>query len=117
MVARRGGSTIGCLLPLLIGAIVVYVGRDFGEAYFRFYQFRDAMHQEARFAQSRPDDLITTHLRALADSLDLPRNAGQVRISRRNSAVTIWSDYEETIKLPLNHEKAIHFHPTSETSF
>ena len=114
MVARRGASTVGCLVPLLVAALVIYFGRDFGEAYFRYYQFRDSMRQEARFAMTRTDDLITAHLRTLVDSLNLPRNAGAIRISHTPDGITIWSDYDETVKLPLNHEKTIHFHPTSE---
>ncbi len=108
---------MGCLMPILLIVIAAYVARPFGEAYFRYYQFRDAMAQEARFSSSRSDDVITSHLRNLADSLELPRNAGQVRISHTPSGVTIWSDYEESIPLPLNHEKTIQFHPTSEKGF
>jgi hypothetical protein len=114
MVARRGTSTLGCLLPLLIVAFALYIGRDFGEAYFRYYQFKDAMREEARFSTIRPDEVITAHLRNLVDSLDLPHNAGAVRISHNRDGITIWSDYYETIQLPLNHEKTIHFHPSSE---
>ena len=49
MVNRRGESRIGCLLPVLILAVAAYFAVDFGEAYFHFYQFTDAMGQEARF--------------------------------------------------------------------
>lgn len=117
MVARRGSATVGCLLPVLLLVLAAYVGRDFGEAYFRYYKFRDAMRQDVRFAGFRSDDSITTHLRALADSLNLPRDAGEVRISHiRGGGAVIWSDYSETVRLPFNREKTIYFHPTSETS-
>jgi hypothetical protein len=114
VVVRRGASTLGCLLPLLVVALAAYIGRDFGEAYFRYYQYRDAMREEARFATIRSDEVITSHLRTLVDSLDLPHNAGAVRISHTRDGITIWSDYYETIKLPFDHEKTLHFHPTSE---
>jgi hypothetical protein len=112
VVNRRGASAMGCLIPLLAIALVLYFGREFGFAYFRYYQFTDAMKQEARFGTMRSDDSITAHLRSLADSLDLPRNAGQIRISRSSGDVVIWSDYEETIVLPFNHEKTVSFHPS-----
>ena len=60
MVIRRGASRLGCLLPLLIIAVAAYFAVDFGEAYFRFYQFKDAMGQEARFATTKTDDQITS---------------------------------------------------------
>ena len=75
------------------------------------------MAQEARFSNSRPDALITAHLRALSDSLGLPTDAGAVRISHNSTGAVIWSDYDVTLQLPFNHERTIHFHPTSETAF
>jgi hypothetical protein len=112
VVNRRGASRIGCLLPLLLLAVGAYFAIDFGNAYFRFYQFKDAMGQEARFASTRTDDQITGHLSALADSLEMPPGAELVTISRSGNVVTISSDYDEVIRLPMRKERVIHFHPT-----
>ena len=111
MVNRRGESRIGCLLPLLILAVAAYFAVDFGEAYFRFYQFKDAMGQEARFSTDKTDAQITTRLSALADSLQLPPGAELITIQRTTATITISSDYDEVIKLPLKKERVIHFHP------
>ena len=111
MVNRRGESRIGCLLPLLILAVAAYFAVDFGEAYFRFYQFKDAMGQEARFSTDKTDAQITTRLSALADSLQLPPGAELITIERTTATITISSDYDEVIKLPLKKERVIHFHP------
>lgn len=111
MVKRRGASTLGCLIPILILAIGVYFAFDFGLAYFRFYQFKDAMGQEARFAGDRTDEQITRRLSALADTLQLPPGAELITIIRDPRTITISSDYDEVIKLPLNKERVIHFHP------
>ncbi len=110
MVNRRGASRLGCLIMLLILAVGAYIAVDFGEAYFRFYQFKDATGQEARFATTRTDEQITSHLSALADSLQLPPGAELITISRGPTVVTISSDYDEVIKLPLKKERVIHFH-------
>jgi hypothetical protein len=104
-------GTLGCLLPLLILAIGAYFAADFGAAFFRFYQFKDAMGQEARFAGDRTDAQITSHLSALADSLQLPAGAELITISRGPTIITISSDYDEVIRLPLNKERVLHFHP------
>jgi hypothetical protein len=113
-VVRRGGfSRLGCLIPLLILAIALFVAVDFGEAYFRFYQFKDAMGQEARFATTKTDDQITERLAALADSLQLPPGAELISIQRSPSVITISSDYDEVIKLPLKKEQVLHFHPSA----
>lgn len=102
MVAPRGGaSKLGCLVTLLIGAAVAYFGANVAEVYVRFYRFRDAMAQEARFARQNSDDDIRKHLRALADSLDLPEDASQVRVRRSANRITISAEYHETVEFPM----------------
>jgi hypothetical protein len=97
---------------VLILAVGAYLAVDFGEAYFRYYQFKDAMGQEARFSMDKTDAQITTRLSALADSLQLPPGAELITIQRSPTILTISSDYDEIIKLPMNKEKVIHFHPS-----
>jgi hypothetical protein len=116
VVARRGASTLGCLIPLLILALAIYFAIDFGEAYFHFYQFKDAMAQEARFGSTRTDVQITGHLSALADSLQMPPGAELISISRTPGVISISSDYDEVIKLPFKKEQVIHFHPSAVSS-
>ena len=108
---RRGTSRLGCLLPLLVLAVAAYFASDFGAAFFRYYRFKDAMGQEARFASTATDQQITTRLAALADSLQLPPGAELITISRGASGITISSDYDEIIRLPMKKEYVIHFHP------
>jgi hypothetical protein len=111
VVSRRGASTLGCLLPLLILAVGAYFAADFGAAYFRYYRFKDAMGQEARFASTVTDQQITGHLSALADSLQLPPGAELITVRRGPTIITIESDYDEIIRLPMKKERVIHFHP------
>lgn len=109
--SRRGVSRLGCLLPLLILAVAAYVSVGFAEAYFRFYQFKDAMGQEARFVTDKTDEQITARLAALADTLQLPPGAELILIQRSPSRITISSDYDEVIRLPFKKERVLHFHP------
>jgi hypothetical protein len=114
VVARKGASTLGCLIPLLILAVAIYFAIDFGTAYFRYYQFKDAMRQEARFSYERTDEQITKHLVALADTLELPVGANLITILRSPSNVSISSDYDEVITLPFKQERVLHFHPSGD---
>ena len=117
MVARRGATSLGCLVPLLIAAVALYFGKDFVQAYVRNYQYGDAMREEVRFATTDTDEKIMSHFRALADSLDLPREAGFVQVIHTGEGRIISSDYDVTIQLPFHHERTLHFHPSSEKSF
>jgi Flp pilus assembly protein TadG len=116
VVNRRGASRLGCLIPLLILAIVVYFAIDFGQVYFRAYQFKDAMTSEANFASTLTDDAITRRLAALADSLQLPSGAELITIVRTPRTISISSDYDEIIRLPMKKERVIHFHPVASAS-
>lgn len=100
--ARPGRSSLGCLVLLLILTAVGYFAVNVGEAYWRFYQFQDAMKQEARFAARRTDESIVQRLRGRADSLGLPEQAARhVRVRRTQRTIRIGSEYYETIELPL----------------
>lgn len=114
--ARPGRSRLGCLVVLLIVAAVGYFSVDVAEAYWRFYQFRDAMRTEARFSDRKTDVEIIRRLQATADSLGLPDDAADVAVDRADSGIQISSDYRETIKLPFT-TRAIRFHPRAERAF
>jgi hypothetical protein len=107
---RAGVGRLGCLVGLLLVVTVVYFGFNIGEVYFRFYRLKDAMEQEARFAESRDDTMIRTRLAAVADSLGLPDEAGQVKIERNGSRIVISADYTEHVELPL-FIREFHFTP------
>ena len=110
MVVRLGRSSLGCLFMVLIAAAVGYFGVNAGESYWRFFQFRDAMEQEAKFARQKTNDQILTRLRAAADSLGLPQEAGMISIRRTADSISIGADYDEHVEMPM-YVKAIHYRP------
>jgi hypothetical protein len=111
VVTRRAGrARLGCLFVLLLLAAAVYFGLDFGEAYLRYFRYRDAMAQAARFSSVQSDGAIRAHLSNVADSLGLPPKAREVMIRRSAGVVTIEADYIETVQLPGN-VRELHFTP------
>lgn len=113
MVNRRGRSSLGCLVLLLILAAALYFGINIGEVYWRFYEFRDAMRQEVRFAKQISDDRIKLHLSALADSLGLPEEATDITINRTSSEISVSAEYSERVELPL-YVRQIRFYPRAQ---
>ena len=101
MVSRRGRNSLGCLLALLVVAAAMYFGINIGEAYWRFYEFQDAMKQEVRFAKQIPDERIKLHLAALADSLGLPEEATQITIDRTDNNISVSAEYSERVEFPV----------------
>ncbi|MDQ6830989.1 MAG: hypothetical protein M3081_19165 [Gemmatimonadota bacterium] len=108
--ARRGATRFGCLLQLLVLAVLLYFGVTLGEVYLRFYRFQDAMKQQARFADNTPDAQIVAHLRAVADSLHLPDDAQGVTVQRTAKELYISAEYSDTINLSVT-KRVVRMHP------
>jgi hypothetical protein len=113
VVTRRGRSSLGCLVALLLVAAAMYFGVNIGEAYWRFYEYQDAMRQEVRFAKQIPDDRIKLHLKAYADSLGLPEEATDITVDRTKSDISVSAEYEEHIAIPL-FARQIRFNPRAQ---
>lgn len=116
VVARRGTSTLGCLFTLLIIAAIAYFGVNIGEVYWRYFEYRDDMKQEVRFAAANTNDKILERLRARADSLGLPEDARAIAIRRAGKSITIEAEYYERLEFPM-YSKDILFHPYAEGGF
>ena len=110
---RTGSSTLGCLFILLLLSAAGYFAVNVGEVYFRFYQFQDDMRQIVAFAPHTSNEAVIAKLRASADSLNLPPEAGQISIRRNETMLGIEADYDEHIELPM-YARDVHFHPHAE---
>lgn len=116
MSQRAGRSNLGCLVTLLVISVIIYLGVKIGEVYWRAYEFRDAMRQEVRFASQISDDRMLLHLRALADTIGLPEEAKQIRISRSANRIVVEASYSESVELPLV-VRRFHFSPRAEGTY
>jgi hypothetical protein len=116
VVSRRGITKLGCLIWLLIVTAIGYFGLHFGEAYYRYLQYKQAMDAEVRFRSFLPDERIIKNLKAQADSIGLPDDAKIITIKRDNGRITIEAHYEETIELP-GKKKDIHFEPKASGTY
>jgi len=103
---RRGTSSRGCLISLLVLVVVLYYGINIGEVGWRFYQLKNEMQSQARLAPSLTNGVIRRRLRAKAEALGLPEEAQDVRIRRspETRRITITTQYQESVDLPFfNH--------------
>ena len=101
---RRGASTTGCLLSLLVLVAVLYYGVNIGELYFRYYRLVDEMGTQARVAAALDDGTIRRRIVAEIQRIGLPDDAsGNLQITRTATPrqITIQSEYAESVHLPL----------------
>jgi hypothetical protein len=111
---RRGKSSTGCLMTLLIFAAVLYFAVNIGEVYWRYFQFQDEMRSQARLAPSLTDGVIRRRLLITVDRLGLPAEAQKITIKRTASPriIRIEAEYDEEVELPL-FRHTFHMHPSA----
>lgn len=110
---RRGASTTGCLLSLLVLVAVLYYGVNIGELYFRYYRLVDEMGSQARVAAALDNGTIQRRIVAAIQDIGLPDDAASnLQITRIASPrqITIESEYAESVHLPL-FDHTFRFHP------
>lgn len=100
---RRGGSTLGCLVSLLVFVAALYYGIHIGEVYWRYYQLLDEMKVNARQAPNLADDVIQRRLQAKVQEVFGDERRMTFRIDRGGRArlITIQTQYRDSVDLPL----------------
>ena len=112
--SRRGASSSGCLLSLLLLVAALYYGVNVGEVFFRYYRLLDEMQTETRLAAGLDDGTIRRRIQAAIDEIGIPDSAGsrQLQVRRTDSPrqIVIETRYSEWVSLPFfNH--SFSFHP------
>jgi hypothetical protein len=109
---RRGASTMGCLLSLLVLVAVLYYGVNIGEVWFRYYRLADEMGTQARLAAALDNGTIQRRIASAIQEIGLPEEAStNLEITRSDSPrqITIETQYSESVHLPLyNHTFRLH---------
>ena len=83
---RRGASTMGCLLSLLVLVAVLYYGVNIGEVYFRYYRLLDEMQGQARVAAALDNGTIQRRIASAIQEIGLPDDASSnLQITRSAS--------------------------------
>ncbi len=115
LTSRRGASTGGCLVSLVILVVAVYYGIHFGQPWLRYYQLLDEMRVSARLAPTLSDGVIRRRLEAKVDELALPADAKKFQITRSGNPrrIVITTTYSETVDVPL-FGHTFHYVPTAE---
>src|SRR5437879_7358351 len=112
VLGRRGASSTGCLVSLLVFVAVLYYGVNIGEVFFRYYRLVDEIQTQAQLAAALDDGTIRRRIQASVQDIGLPDQAQQIRITRRSSPreIVIETTYSESVHLPL-FDHTFTFHP------
>ena len=96
---RRGSTTLGCVVSLVLFLAAAYYGVHIGEVYLRFYRLQDAMRFQTQMAPTIDNGVIARRLAATADSIlgQHPR----FQIDRTGRRITIQTEYSDSVDLPF----------------
>jgi hypothetical protein len=105
--SRRGASSTGCLISLLVFVGLLYYGVHIGEVWFRYYRFVDELQTQTRLAAGLDDGTIHRRIQAAAQDIGLPDSVStrlSIRRTLQPREIRIESWYSEDVHLPLfNH--------------
>ena len=100
---ERGKGKLGCLFMVLVVALLIYIGKDFGALYFRYYQLADEVKAQASFAPGLSDQAIRDRLVLKSDSLDIPigPREWQIQRTREPNEISISATYRDSVVVNL----------------
>lgn len=104
LVRRRGASRLGCLIWLVVAAVVAYYSVPIGGVYFTYWRIRQEMQSQARLAPSIDDATIRRRLLRKMDQLRLPDEARRrltIRRLARPREIRIRTEYQQPLELPF----------------
>jgi O-succinylbenzoate synthase len=108
VVNRRGAIKLGCLVQLMLLAAVGYFGWGAGEVYLRYLRFKDVVNQEMQFRSRKTIPEIRQRIQFLADSLEMPEEAGISLVRKTSKETSVEVHWDETIILP-GFRREVHF--------
>jgi hypothetical protein len=114
--ARPGESgkvRLGCLVAILVVAVIIYVVKDFGAVYWRYYQLEDEVKSQASFAPGLTDQAIRDRLVLLCDTLGIPLGPKQWQVKRTKGEITISATYGDSVVIDVpGYHRVVHIQLT-----
>jgi len=114
---EAGKGKLGCLIVVILLVGIVYVGKNVGAVYWRYYQMQDEVKSQAAFAPGLTDKTILERLVAQADTLGLPLGPDAWYIKRTTRApkeIEISAAYDDSVVFQAFKWRRVlrfHFHP------
>jgi hypothetical protein len=101
--SRAGKLPVKFLVTLAVFGGLVYYAIGAVGSYVKYYQMKDEMRVQARFAANLTDEDIRRRLRTKATELELPAEAQRITIQRRGRPreVVLTVSWPDTIPLPF----------------
>lgn len=109
--ALTGRIKLGTLLFLLVTAGMIYLAVYLFPPWMDYFTFKGVMSEKARDGGTLPTEEILKDLKASAKELKIPLKEGAIRISRRETEMSIAADWDIEVTLVGDYGLTLHFSP------
>ncbi len=103
--AKQSMKNLRALIAVVVVVAGIYVGIKVVPVYFDYYQFQDAIEEEARvqsYTTKSVDDLRQSVWKKAQD-LELPLTSpDQIKVERNGSSLSIETEYTVHIDIPIH---------------
>lgn len=112
---ERGEGRGKAIAFTAIFVLVIYAAVKIVPAYVSEYELSDKMQEQARFAivNHYSDEQIRDNIYKIAQDLQIPAKAEDIKVTTSQSLVTITMDYRVPVDLMI-YKTELHFTPSSE---
>jgi len=87
------------IIQLLIAALILNAGWHIGNAYYKYYNFKDDVQQAALFGNSKSEVELQNRVLQLASQSQLPLAAENVSVRRENEHTFVNAAYTEQVQI------------------
>jgi len=93
----RGGANIGCMIWLIILAVIGYVLYKVVPVKMASSEFYDTMQEQASFGSIKDQKFIEYEILKKAEELQIPVRKDNLKITKSSNAIKVEAHYEITI--------------------
>jgi hypothetical protein len=96
-------NQVKSLFGLLLIVVVALLAWKIAPVYYAKYQFEDYLDQQAKVESYTPhsEEMIAETIAKRAQELGIPLTAGDIKVQRTGTDLTVQADYTVTIDVPL----------------
>jgi hypothetical protein len=87
------------LIKLIIAAAIIHATWKAGNAYLRFWQFKEEVTEIAQFGVHQADNVLHNRVLDTAKRMEIPIDAEKLTVQRRQARIVIDASYVEPVEL------------------
>lgn len=107
--SQKGGLSLKGIFFLLLVVSMIYAGVKLVPHWFTYYEMKYAFESEAERAHLRSDEEITKHLVSLANELNLPIEAKDINIERKDGEIEVSTSYDIEVNFLGRYKRTFNF--------